>query len=167
MIQNFLIISFLLLLCGCQASWEMVGVTSTKTFNKGMGEVEDLAKDVIKNQSRIVEISKDMNSEIIYLAKARDDTSMLERAYTTAGKIMHAKEVSEELSTREFSKAPDPPFDWSGLLSMALGAMGVGGPIGMLAMGARSKLKAVAQEAIRNGESTEKNDTSHLKKYQS
>jgi len=161
----------LILLTGCNSvtgmitpQWEWIGVTSTKTHNTFVGEVEEFGKDVVKNQSRVVEITHDLNQEQIYVAKAKDDVAMLERTYITRGKINHAKEVSEELSNREFSKAPDPPFDWSSIIQMALGAMGLGGPLGAIALSQRGKIKDVAKQAIANGESTKKNDTSHLKK---
>jgi len=165
-----IVILFLFLLSSCQSKgigWEIIGITSTKTHNKHVEEAQNLAHDAIKNQSRIVEITHDLNQEQIYLAKAKKDIPMIERTMDTSGKINHAKEVSEELSQREFTKAPDPAFDFGSLLNILIGLLTGGTSMGAVAMIFKSKLKTVAMEAIRNGESTEKNDTSHLKKYQS
>ena len=157
----------LFLLCsGCAVvpSWEMIGVTSTSTHNKHVEESAEFAKDAVANQGRIVEITHELNQENIYIAKAKDDIAMLERTYKTAGKISHAKEVSEELSSREFTKAPDPPFDWGTIINMLIGLATGGTTMGAVVLSLKGKLKAVASEAIANGESTDKNDTSHLKK---
>jgi len=151
------------LVCGC--SWETIGITSTKVHNIHVEEAENFMQDTVKNQSRIVEITHDISQEIIYMAKAKDDVPMIERAYTTSGKIKHAKEVSQELSRREFSKAPDPPFDMGAILQILMGCLGVGGPMGALILSQRGKIKDVAKQAISNGNSTEVNDTEHLKKY--
>ena len=160
-----------LLLSGCNSAvntisprWEWFGVTSTKTHNNFVDEVQEFGEDVAKNQGRLVEVTHDLNQEQIYLAKANDDDAMLERTIMTKGKIIHAKEVSEELSSREFSKAPEPPFDWSNVIQMAMGALGLGGPLGMVMMSQKGKIKELAQVAVSNGESTEKNDTTHIRK---
>lgn len=156
---------FALLMGGC-ASWEMIGITSTSTHNAHVQEAERFAHDAVKNQARLVEITHDLNQETIYLAKSQDDMAMLQRAVTTGGKIQHAKGVSEELVNREFSESPEPSGDWMGLILTAIGSltgMSLTGLAVKSVMGA--KLAQVAGEARRFAQSTEVNDTSHLKKY--
>lgn len=158
----------LLFLCGCQSAsprWEWLGITSLDTHKRHVDEARDFYQDAVKNQSRIVEITNDLNNEDIYLAKSNDDQAMLERVYSTRGKIEYAREVSEELSEREFSKVPDPPFNWGSIIQMVLSALGVGGPLGLIAMSQKNRIKNLAQEAIMNGKSTEVNETGHLERY--
>ena len=89
----------------------------------------------------------------------------LERTLETQGKIDMALEVSEDLTNRKWDKIPEPPFDWSSLLPMLIGLLTGTTTIGAVALKMKGTIKTLAAQAIANGESTEKNDTTHLKKY--
>jgi len=145
--------------------WEWIGITSTGTHNAHVEQAEEFMQDTVKNQSRIVEITHDLNQEFIYVAKKEDDIGALERSYTTSGKIQHAKAVSQELSEREFTKAPEPMMDLGQIINILIGLATGGTTMGAVAYSMRNKLKDVAREAIHNGQSTEVNNTEHLMKH--
>ena len=165
MLIKLLLLIFLLFMTGC-VSWEVIGITSTKTHNDFVDEIQEFSNDAIDNQARIIEITHDLNQESIYLSKKNDDMQMLERSVLTNGKIEHAKEVSKELSSREFNKAPEPSFDWSTIITAIVGTLTggltIGGGIKMVMKG---KLDKLAGETRKFANSTEVNDVSHLKKY--
>lgn len=160
-----LIIAFMMLSCfGCQA-YRYIGMTPLEDHNKHVMEAEQWAKDAGVNQGRIVDITDRLNAENAIEARSSNDMAKLERVLETQGVIDTAQEVSEELTSRKWAKIPEPPFDWSTLIPALIGLATGTTTVGAVAFKMRGTIKTLATQAIQNGESTEKDDTSHLRRY--
>lgn len=165
------LIGLILLAPGCQSlekvgvSWELIGITGTRTHNKHVEEAQEFYQEGLEVQGKLGEAVDVLNQENINRAKADDDEALLERAYKNQVNIDMANEKNEELTKREFTKAEAPSFDFSSILSLLLAGLGGAGGVGMIALKMRGTIKNLAGQAIQNGQSTEVNDTKHLDKY--
>jgi hypothetical protein len=73
--------------------------------------------------------------------------------------------INKELTEREWSKADEPEFDLMSLLMMAASALTGGLTIGGVMKSVMGgKLKEVAKVAVKNGESTQVDDTEEIKR---
>ena len=142
-------IPILFLFCGC-VSWETIGITSTRSFNKFVGEAENLKNDMLKPTERLGEAVLDNAREHMYEAKKEKDMAKVERVAATAQKARTAVENLKELEKRTFTRAEAPPFDWGALIQSVItalmGALGIGGPMGLMMMSKLNKVKAKARE---------------------
>ena len=157
-------------LVGCESlqkvgvSWELLGITSTRTHKQHVEEAQEFYQDGLQVQAKLVQATDGLNQENIISAKADNDEAKLERAFKNQVTIDMAKAQNEELTSRKFSMPPEPPFDFGGILQMLLaGATGAGG-VGMIALKMRGTIKDLAKKAVANGNSTEVDDVEDIKR---
>lgn len=122
-----------LFLCGCSVALkpETFGILSTKTFNNTVDQIEESQQLDLKNQVQIAQTLADVCKELEYQAKKSRDDAALARAIEMRVKAIQAAKEAGILSEVTFDRAPDPPFDWAGLIQMILAALGAAGVPGM------------------------------------
>lgn len=153
--RKLLILPFL---SGC-VSWETVGITSTKSHNAFVDEVQEFKDDALPPLEEISEAVARNAHEHLIMAKADRDTAKVERVSVTMHMANAATKELKALEDRQFSRAEAPPFDWGALIesfiAAAMGAVGMGGPLALV-MGAKlNKVKAKARQYARSTEVNE------------
>lgn len=148
----------LIFLCGC-VSWETIGITSTRSFNKHIVEANQLKKDMLKPIEHLGEAVMDNSSEHMIEAKQEKDMNKVERVSATIQKAQTAVRNLKELEKRDFEQIQSPPFDWGALvqtiITAIMGALGVGGPVGLIMANKLNNVKAKAREYARSTEVNE------------
>lgn len=149
------------LICGC-VTWETVGVTSTKTFNNHIDEVNQFKDDALKPVEQIGLATVELANENISEAKSESDDEKLVRSVATRTKAEIALGEIRELEKSSFSKAPEVEFDFDimHILTGLLGGMGgVGGVLALLL----PKLNRIKEKAKEYAQSEHVNDISQDK----
>jgi hypothetical protein len=92
-------------------------------------------------------------------AKQEKNMDKVERVSRTIQKAQTAVKDLKELEKKDFEKIQPPPFDWGALvqtiITAIMGALGVGGPVGLVMANKLNNVKAKAREYARSTEVNE------------
>ena len=157
--KNHPLIFFAPVLAGC-VTWESIGVTSTRTYNAHIEELEVFKKDALAPIESLGEVTQELAQEDIREAELDKDMDKLKRSTATLTKAQIATKDINRLEERtSFTKAPEPTFDFD-LEHIISGLMGGGGVMGILLSIMLPKMKRLKVKALEYAQSTEVNDIS-------
>ena len=141
----------LILFCGCNVvQWETIGINSVWTHNEHVEEAEKFGRDVVENQARLAREVYHAQHEQELDAMTNNDEQKLSRVAQSKARTQLIVEKSEELTKREWHRAPASADGFGELLStilQVLGGASLPGGAGLLFMlnSQRKKIKEKTQ----------------------
>jgi len=131
-------------------------VTSFKTHKAHIDEAADFYKDAMKNQGKLADIVVGISDEVIYDAKADDDEDKLIRAAGLKSQAVDAVKINRDLTSRDYTRPPEPKFDFMAIITHLLQLAGVGSlPLAVMAGLQKTKIGRLKQKGRMYASSTE------------